>query len=149
MATNESGKDMLFNRLLPALKSNPFTSEYDGEKPIIHEEMVVDEDDILAALRSKLFAREDENSTKSSYATLNIMESLVVKYIDQVIKRFNCCNCDRCKCDIAAYALSHLPPKYVVADRDKGLKLEEEIDSKLIMGALISAVVKIRNAPRH
>ncbi len=147
---NESSKDMLFSRLLPALKSNPFSSEYEGViRREMETEVEVSEDDILAALRSKLFAREDEGSGKSAYATLNIMESLVVKYLDQVIKRFNSCSCDRCKCDIAAYALNNLPPKYVVADKEKGLKLEEEISSKLIMSALINAVIKVRSEPRH
>ncbi|MEG2213361.1 MAG: late competence development ComFB family protein, partial [Clostridiales bacterium] len=113
---NDSAKDLLLNKLLPALNDNPFSSTYEGtysQRPDANASKATV--DPLSALRSKLFARSDAY-TQDSFATINVMENLVLKYIDQVIRRFNACSCDRCRCDVAAYALNYLPPKYIVAD---------------------------------
>ncbi len=149
MANNDQSKDLLFSKLLPALKSNPFSSEYEGNKPDTvdtYEEVEVN--DILSALRSRLFARQS-TYTQDSYATLNVMESLVLKHIDDIVKRFNCCSCDRCKCDVAAYALNNLPAKYIVADNKLVTRYEDEIPTRVIMNALVNAVIHVRSNPRH
>ncbi len=145
---NESQKDLLFSKLLPALNNNPFSSSYDGEKPDIPEMVPIDDTDPLSSLRSRLFGRS-ATAGADNYATVNIMESLVLKYLDSAIKRFNTCSCNRCKCDVAAYALNSLTPKYVVADPKRALKIEEEIPTKDIMNAIVNAVIHVRANPRH
>ncbi len=48
----------------------------------------------------------------------NYMERMVKKNLEsQLETRNDICKCDRCKLDIMAYALNHLPPKYVVTDK--------------------------------
>ena len=140
---NDSQKDLLFSKLLPALNDNPFSAT--PQEPIEIDEQ---SEDVLAALRSRIFARPS-NYMPNSYATLNIMESLVIKHIDKVINRFNTCSCDRCKCDIAAFALTSLPPKYIVADPKLAVEMEEEISTKMVMDALVNAVIHVRSNPRH
>ena len=148
----ESQKDMLFSKLLPALNNNPFSTSYNGQAPAPPTAPMapVDDDcqDVLSALRSRLFARPNVYQSDST-ATINIMESMVLKYIDQVIARFNTCSCDRCKCDIATHALNHLPPKYIVADPKNIMLTEEEIPTKVIMDALVNAAIAVRAKPKH
>lgn len=52
---------------------------------------------------------------------VNLMEETVLEKIDQLWKETNYCKCERCKMDIAAYALNRLPPKYVQSVEGKML----------------------------
>lgn len=143
----ESGKDLLFSKLLPALNDNPFSSTYQGED-FLDDDMVDEENDALSALRSRLFGR-DTSYDSNVYATINVMESMVLRRIDTAVKRFNACGCDRCRCDIASQALSNLPPKYIVADPEKLVRAEAEINGKLVLAAVVNAVIIVRANPRH
>ena len=143
----DSGKDLLFSKLLPALSNNPFSSTYEGEVPQTVQPKE-DTNDELTALCSRLFARPSTYKP-DSYATVNVMESVILKNLDQVMRRFNTCSCDRCRCDVASHALNHLPPKYIVADPAKMADAEESIPSKLVMDALVNAAICVRSKPRH
>ena len=44
---------------------------------------------------------------------VNLMEETVLNKIDQLWKQTNYCTCDKCRMDVAAYALNRLPPRYV------------------------------------
>lgn len=149
---NESDKDLLFSKLLPALNGNPFSSTYAGKRADAIKEVpkknAENGEDSLTALRSQLFARSSDYSS-DTYSTLNLMENLVLEHIDSVIRRFNSCSCDRCRCDIAAYALNQLPPQYIVADSQYAAQLEKEIPQKTVLDALINAVIYVRGHPNH
>ena len=148
MAKNiENSKDLLFSKLLPALSDNPFSSNYESSA-CLEEKEVIPENDAISALRSRLFGR-DSSYTASEYATINVMESMVLKRIEQAVKRFNACGCDRCRSDIASHALTNLPPKYIVAHPQNLAKAESEIDQKLVLDAIVNAVLVIRSKPRH
>ncbi|MDD7403702.1 MAG: late competence development ComFB family protein [Butyribacter sp.] len=43
----------------------------------------------------------------------NLMEETVMHKIDQLWPQTDYCKCDRCRLDIAAYALNRLPARYV------------------------------------
>ncbi len=43
----------------------------------------------------------------------NYMETLVLEKLDEIIDELGCCKCEKCRMDIASYALNRLPPKYV------------------------------------
>lgn len=43
----------------------------------------------------------------------NLMEETVLHKIDQIWKGTDYCKCDRCRIDIATYALNRLPARYV------------------------------------
>jgi competence protein ComFB len=47
----------------------------------------------------------------------NLMETLVQLKLDEVIDSLGCCKCEKCRMDIASYALNRLPPKYVVTTK--------------------------------
>ena len=44
----------------------------------------------------------------------NMMEEIVELEYEHRRSELDCCSCDRCRNDIIAYALTRLPPKYVV-----------------------------------
>lgn len=141
----ELDKDLMFSKIMPALSDNPFTAPAAAHIPAEEPE----DTDALSALREKLFARSSDYVESETIATINVMENLVLKKVDQVMARFNVCTCDRCRCDICACALNILPPRYIVASQSAIAKAEEEIPEKMIMDALIKAVIKVRAHPRH
>jgi len=54
-------------------------------------------------------------------ALINLMEETVLKKIDQLWPETEYCKCERCRMDIAAYALNRLPPQYVQSLKGKVL----------------------------
>jgi len=143
----ELDKDLMFSKIMPALSDNPFTAPVAAAPPLRAEEP--EGTDALSALREKLFARSSDYIESETIATINVMENLVLNKVDQVIARFNVCTCDRCRCDICACALNILPPRYIVAKPDVIARAETEVPEKLVMDALIKAVIKVRSHPRH
>lgn len=85
----------------------------------------------------------------SSHVIVNLMEHLVNQRIDDVISKFNCCNCPRCRKDAIALALNKLPPKYVVAVHDQLIDYTQQRAVAEILTALIQAVLTVRSNPRH
>lgn len=173
----ELDKDLMFQKIMPALSDNPFSELYGSEQsaaapeprapapeapapvsaapeapslaPALADALAGDDSDNLSALRNKLFARSSTFDTQENVATINVMESLVLRHVDEVIQRFNCCSCDRCRCDISAFALNALPPRYVVAQPSRMEQCEQEVSQKMVMNALVHAVLKVRAHPHH
>ncbi|MEG2383908.1 MAG: late competence development ComFB family protein [Oscillospiraceae bacterium] len=140
----ELDKDLMFSKIMPALTSNPFSSI--PGSPLIE---VDNSPDALSALRNKIFARSSDYVEAETIATINVMENLVLQNVDLVIRRFNVCSCDRCRCDICACALNALPARYIVAKPEEIAKAEAAISEKVVMDALIKAVIQVRSHPRH
>ena len=135
-------KDTLFQKILPALEENPFSESGPAES----QDDAADE---LSALRNRLFARTDGLEPPAAVATINVMETLVLQQLDEAIRKFNVCSCDRCRADVAACALNLLPPKYIVTRPDRTRQVLEQIPQKMISDALIKAVIQVRSHPRH
>ena len=140
----ELDKDLMFSKIMPALSSNPFCSDAPPEQAETEASP-----NAISALRDKIFARSSSFIEAETIATINIMETLVLKNVDVVIQRFNVCGCDRCRCDICAYALNILPPRYAVVNPSKVESVEAEIPKKMIIDALIKAAIQVRSNPRH
>ena len=107
------------------------------------------QDDDLSALRSRLFSHNSFDLPQESVCTLNVTESLVRKNADGVMRRFNCCSCDRCRCDVITETLNFLPPHYVTGDLSLLAPYEAELPEKDIVAALVRAVLQIRAHPNH
>ena len=69
----------------------------------------------------------------------NLMEETVLHKIDQIWQETDYCKCDKCKMDIAAYALNRLPPRYVQSK--EGEMLQKFDASTMQMDVEITAVV--------
>lgn len=86
----------------------------------------------------------------SSYK--NCMESMVEEMYDELKPTLNCCTCQRCRDDTVAYALNHLPCRYVVSDsgslfaRANALERQYRTD---IIAALQQAADVVAQYPRH
>lgn len=80
---------------------------------------------------------------------VNLMEVTVLEKLDELIKRFSCCQCDRCKKDIVALALDKLPPKYVVLSEGQAVPEVDAQTNAQIISAMIQAVLQVRAHPRH
>ncbi|MBW7573622.1 late competence development ComFB family protein [Caproiciproducens faecalis] len=82
----------------------------------------------------------------------NLMESLLLTKMDEVIDKLDCCKCEKCRMDIASYALNRLPAKYVAT-------YEGEVYSKLdtlstqyetdLLNALFQAAKVVSENPHH
>lgn len=80
---------------------------------------------------------------------VNAMETAVLDKLDTVLSRCQCCRCDRCKKDIVALSLNKLPPKYMVlAEGQPAPDVDPQTNASIIT-AMIQAVIKVRNSPRH
>ena len=83
----------------------------------------------------------------------NYMEEATDSTIEEILTpRDDICKCDRCKMDIKALALNHLPPKYVVTDRGYVYTKVNELENQFkadITVAVTNALKIIRDNPRH
>ena len=82
----------------------------------------------------------------------NYMEDCVRDAIPQIIRSMDICKCERCKMDILAHALNHLPPKYVVT-RKGGIyaklgSMYTQFQSDVAV-AVTNAATIIGKDPRH
>ena len=83
----------------------------------------------------------------------NYMEEATDSTIEEILaRRDDVCKCDRCKMDIKALALNHLPPKYVVTDMGYVYTKVNELENQFkadITVAVTNALKIIRDNPRH
>jgi len=139
----ELDKDMMFQKIMPALSENPFS----GGNALVN--INSKSPDVPAVLGSKLFARRKDFDPGVGAATVNAMEEYVLRHADSVIQRFKLCRCDRCRRDVAAYALNNLPPKYVEATAEEISKAIDEIPQSEVLGVLVKAALYVRSNPNH
>lgn len=82
----------------------------------------------------------------------NFMEVCVNDLLPVVIDNMTICKCEQCKLDIVAFALNHLPPKYVVTRKgDLYTRLEamhSQFDADIIT-ALSNGAKVVGENPRH
>jgi len=83
---------------------------------------------------------------------INVMQVLVEEKAPKYVKMFGLCDCARCMEDVKAYALNHLPPKYVVlepGDRVPRLTVYEGKFSSDIVAQLLQACKVVHATPHH
>ena len=82
----------------------------------------------------------------------NVMETLVLQKLDEVIDRLGCCKCQKCRMDIVSYALNRFPSKYVATYKGEvyskldTLSLQYETD---LLSTLYQAAQVVTKYPRH
>lgn len=83
----------------------------------------------------------------------NYMEEVVDRTLEEVLALHeDICTCERCKLDVKALALNHLPPKYVVTDMGYIYTKINELESQFkadVTVAVTNALKTIRKNPRH
>ena len=79
---------------------------------------------------------------------VNVAELAVKERIEKAMDKFKCCQCDHCVKDVLALAVNNLPPKYIVRNElDQALEIRR-YDADVI-SALVNAVIKVKQNPRH
>lgn len=82
----------------------------------------------------------------------NMMEDVVINKLDKLIDQLDCCKCDRCRLDIASYALNRLPTKYIATTQGEIISrldyMSNEFDMS-VTAAIVSASMVIKKHPRH
>ncbi len=86
-------------------------------------------------------------------ALKNYMETVVEEMLEICLKKGETfCGCDRCRLDVSAYALNHLPSKYVVTPKgEKYAQMESlGLQSKTeVMARVLESIEVITKNPRH
>lgn len=82
----------------------------------------------------------------------NIMEDLIEREYKEIEDCLDCCHCERCHADIIAFALNHVPSKYVVTQEGELFsrinRLEEQHKFD-ILSTLAQAACAVRQKPKH
>lgn len=116
------------------------------------------ENQVAAALEAEVnpeesqasYAARAEELDESSY--VNVMQILVDEKADKYMEMFGLCQCERCKADVRAYALNHLPPKYVFMGRNEmvpRLTVYESKYSSDLVAQLLNACRIVMETPHH
>lgn len=83
---------------------------------------------------------------------VNVMEQLVMDCINHNIDSINCCSCEQCRADIAAFVLNRIPPKYVATETgelySKVNNMNQPMETE-IMVEVIKAAEIVKEKPRH
>ncbi len=82
----------------------------------------------------------------------NIMEDYVIVILDRIMDNLDCCKCEKCRLDIASYALNRLPNKYVATTQGELMTKLCEFDvgfETQVMAAITMAAGVIKKNPRH
>ncbi|NLG93649.1 MAG: late competence development ComFB family protein [Clostridiales bacterium] len=80
---------------------------------------------------------------------VNTMEAVVLEKLEEALKRFQCCRCDRCKKDMVALALNRLSPHYMVLMEGQPAPQLDAQTNAAVVTAVIKAVLAVRSHPRH
>lgn len=83
---------------------------------------------------------------------VNVYEKIIQDKILEYMRKFDMCMCDRCIVDTFALALTNLPTKIVVTDRDSVFPMISYYETKntaLISTSLIKACMLVKDKPHH
>ena len=83
---------------------------------------------------------------------VNVMEQIVDSNIEEVMRKEQCCTCERCKMDVRALTLNRVPPKYVVTEA--GMAFEECRQGYgqnwiSVYQCMLEAIQKVKENPHH
>ena len=82
----------------------------------------------------------------------NLMEEYVLNTLDHMRKNLDCCQCEKCRLDIASYALNRLPAKYVATSQGEIMTKIFEFNTQFetqVMAAITNAALVVKEHPRH
>lgn len=97
-------------------------------------------------------AMEDRAAAGREYKYVNIMEALVLDQMDESMRQFGVCTCNRCKSDCIALSLNNLPPKYSVMKPNETSPLLNYFSNKyhaMVIAQISRACITIKEHPNH
>jgi len=83
----------------------------------------------------------------------NVTQDIVFEKLGEILRTHpEICPCSRCQLDIAAIALNHLQPRYVVTDIGEALTRAGSLDAQITvdtLSELTKAIAIVTRTPRH
>lgn len=83
----------------------------------------------------------------------NLMEDIVIRTLNELLKEMDdICKCEKCKTDMAAFALNNLPPKYIVTEKGELFAKAENMSYQFeadVTKEVIKAIRKVSKEPHH
>lgn len=82
----------------------------------------------------------------------NITELALEQRLESLWDKMDCCKCEKCREDIMAYALNHLPPQYISTEAGELYAKTKTMSSLYnfdIMRVLALAINIVNDNPRH
>ena len=82
----------------------------------------------------------------------NLMEDVVLRYVDRAMAAGGGCTCALCRADVIAHALNHLPPRYIRTEAGRMMAELSSYDLQFhtdVLSALSEAVKLVRRIPHH
>lgn len=146
----EIAKELMYKKILPtstqteAAERKAASSE--GQSALHHLPKAAAEPKPPAAEP----APQSEQEEKPVGAQLvNLMEGFVESRIDEAMKKFNCCTCEKCRKDVLAITLNKLQPYYVI-EEDLNLRDQKEKERAAeVAAALVKAILAVKAHPNH
>lgn len=96
--------------------------------------------------------KSTEESVELDYKFLNVSEELVRERVVEVMNSLGTCTCDRCIVDTVALAVTNMPAKCIVADKDAIFPLLSYYRSKFATSVhteLMKAAMVVKDNPHH
>lgn len=93
-----------------------------------------------------------QHSKTDEYEFINVMEHVVSVHAKEYMDMFDTCSCSRCKADVIAYSLTHLPSKYIVVNVEEKIPLMSFYEKKYasqMRVELIKACMVVKENPHH
>jgi competence protein ComFB len=82
----------------------------------------------------------------------NYMEDIVFQLLDEMLEEKQFCKCDRCRLDVAAITLNHLPTKYVVTEEGEIYAKSDILSSQFrtdVIIQILNAMEIVSKHPHH
>lgn len=149
-------KDDVAEQIRKSLEQE-FETEQENERKAAFEQDLLahieeKETELSEEAQSKNTNAEKEKECSEDFIIVNIMERLVKDKLLFYMNKFGCCTCPRCVADATALALSGLPSRYVVINKNAVSPLLNFYSGRYagqITVEITKACIKVQEAPRH
>ena len=148
-------KEYIFNLIMPSASEPETEAEETEPEPSPQPKAEPEPEeapDSLSLLREQLnrpVSPVMQLRPGKNLVLVNLAEQLVADRLEAVFEKFNCCRCDKCRHDVAALSLNTVQPQYVVTTLEEIPALLEAADTREIPGALVKAILHVKNHPKH
>lgn len=110
------------------------------------------ESEIQPSVKAESLPLPSSVRIEDQWIYVNIMQALVENKAEKMMGRLGLCTCSRCSADVKALALSNLPPKYAVTDKNNEIPLLTVYEGRYnaeLTAQLIHACECVSAHPRH
>lgn len=140
------------NKTAHVLKLLTNTEGVVKENPILNEdfkdEMILNRN---SSQKSEQKSEAIENIKPQKTMEVNIVSELIEENLEEILKRFRCCDCEKCKSYISVEALNQIPPKYALDNGNNAKEIEKIKESykSNVISVLVKIALKLKNSPIH